>query len=644
MKSKFNKAAIKLALLVILGLFIFTPSQSSSQTIEEALASAEHILNFRSDIVINNDSSMLVKESIKVVALNQEIKHGIYRDFPTMYKDAKGNNYNVTFDVVSVLKDGSPEEFRIENKSNGKRVYIGNKNVYVPMGIHTYELTYKTTRQIGFFKDYDELYWNVTGNGWIFNIDSAEAHIKLPKDISNLDISKFAYTGETGSKDQNYKADISDNIVNFYTTSALNAKEGLTVAVGFPKGVLIEPTESQKLSNLLFDNFMASIALLILIFVCLYYIRTWNRVGVDPKPRTIIAQYEASRSLSPASMGYISKMGFSNKQMVASIINMAVKGYLKIDELRVNYRLTKTDKNNEGLSEEEKVIAGLMFKEKDIFEIKKENYTDIIELHSEMKKNISDRFKEDYFVKNWSYLAVGMFISVIGIFFEVFNEQFIEPVVLIFIVIWVILWTPGIYTMFSKGVIESWKRNKIQSIFSAIFACAFVAVELFVLYILSSQTSLIFIGYLLVSVSLNVIFAILLPRRTVMGRLIQDEIEGFKLFLSVTEKDRMNFHNPPEKTPELFEKFLPYALVLGVENKWAEQFEDVFNKLGPNGYHPNWYHGSALNAGSLSGLSSGISKGMLGSIASSSVAPGSASGSGGGGFSGGGGGGGGGGA
>ena len=140
-------------------------------------------------------------------------------------------------------------------------------------------------------------------------------------------------------------------------------------------------------------------------------------------------------------------------------------------------------------------------------------------------------------------------------------------------------------------------------------------------------------------VMLNIVFYQLLRAPTALGRKVLDEIEGLKLYLSVAEQDRMNFHNPPQQTPELFEKFLPYALALGVEHEWAEQFSAMFQRLESQGTHytPHWYMG-----GSWSGVSGvGNFASTLGKSISSSIS--SSSGSSGGGGAGGGGGGGGGG-
>ena len=148
---------------------------------------------------------------------------------------------------------------------------------------------------------------------------------------------------------------------------------------------------------------------------------------------------------------------------------------------------------------------------------------------------------------------------------------------------------------------------------------------------------------------LTPIFFILLKAPTAKGREIMDQIEGFKRYLSVAEKHRLDAFHPPEKTPELFEKFLPYAIALEVENKWSEQFDDVLKAASATtegtsqGYHPVWYHGSHWNRFGAAGFAGAVGGAMASSIASAATAPGSSSGAGGGGFSGGGGGGGGGG-
>ncbi|MEX2130542.1 MAG: DUF2207 domain-containing protein, partial [Pseudohongiellaceae bacterium] len=140
----------------------------------------ERILSFDSAIVIHADRSMTVTETIRVQAEGVNIQRGIFRDFPTRYRDRLGNNYVVNFAVQEVTRDGVAENWRTERQSNGVRVYIGDADVLIPYGEHEYRLRYTTDRQLGFFADHDELYWNVTGNGWSFVIEQASADITLP--------------------------------------------------------------------------------------------------------------------------------------------------------------------------------------------------------------------------------------------------------------------------------------------------------------------------------------------------------------------------------------------------------------------------------------------------------------------------------
>ena len=160
-----------------------------------APSGAEQILDYHSDIRIRQDASLLVRESIRVRSASIKIHHGIYRDFPTRYLDHRGNRYVVRFEVVEASRDGQPEKFHTQDQINGERIYLGDEKVILPPGEHTYELVYTATREIGFFADHDELYWNVTGSGWLFSIARVSATVTLPSDIPAASIHSEGYTG-----------------------------------------------------------------------------------------------------------------------------------------------------------------------------------------------------------------------------------------------------------------------------------------------------------------------------------------------------------------------------------------------------------------------------------------------------------------
>ena len=139
---------------------------SRSSSFNSAVQAEERIEQFTSDAQVNVDGSVDVTETISVNAESRQIRRGIFRDFPTTYTDRNGLRVVVGFEVISVKRDRQPEPYAIEGLSNGKRIRIGSADVFLDPGIHVYEIQYRTTRQLGFFADYDELYWNVTGNGW----------------------------------------------------------------------------------------------------------------------------------------------------------------------------------------------------------------------------------------------------------------------------------------------------------------------------------------------------------------------------------------------------------------------------------------------------------------------------------------------
>ena len=205
----------------------------------------ERILRFVSDVEVQRNGDLMVTETIRVQAEGNQIRHGILRDFPTTYTRPEGGRVIVGFDVLSVTRDGANEGWTTEALANGVRVRIGKAEVNLATGPHDYVIRYRTTRQIGFFADYDTLYWNATGTGWTFAIDSAEARITLPQAVP---LSRPAfYTGPQGARGQDASIiEQQPGHIVFRTTKALPLGNGLTVAVAWPKGVVDLPTSSQQ--------------------------------------------------------------------------------------------------------------------------------------------------------------------------------------------------------------------------------------------------------------------------------------------------------------------------------------------------------------------------------------------------------------
>jgi uncharacterized membrane protein len=620
----------------------------------------ERILSFHSDITVLRDASITVRETIRVKSEGNKIKHGIYRDFPTRYRDHFGTRYVVGFTVLAVLRDGHPEPFHTERMSNGERVYIGQQEVFIDPGEYTYTLEYKTTRQIGFFHDHDELYLNVTGNGWEFPIEKASASVRLPGEAGNHILKMEGYTGPQGSTGQDFTVSAGyEGISLFSTTRALGPLEGLTVIVSWEKGFVVEPDTFTKIQYFLSDNKTLLLIGFGFIVIIMYYFFVWAKFGRDPAPGVIVTRYTPPDNMSPAVLGFITRMGYDDALFTSVVINMAVKRRIKIIENDGEYTLQKMGGSNSLLSPDETAVFQTLLGSSNEITLKQIHYQKIRSAIDKLKKYLTLNFEKRYFVTNFRYFLTGLVLTIIMLFSSGVSASLSKGTlpVFLFICVWLSLWSLGVIAL-ASAVIKSWKSvprsrggKKILKTGSALsinlFALPFFAGELFGLGILWYATSLSTIIVMILLIGINYLFYHLLKSPTRAGRTLLDTIEGFKIFLVATEKERLNMLNPPEKTPALFEKYLPYALALDIEQQWAEQFSDILSATaaggGANVYSPDWYSGAALTSMTAAGFTSSLNSNFSSTISSSSTAPGSSSGSGGGGSSGGGGGGGGGG-
>ncbi len=635
----------------------------------------ERITNFHSDITVNADASMLVRETIAVIANGDQIKHGIYRDFPTAYRGKSGKLYRVGFTMLGAQRDGQLEPFHMTKQANGVRIYLGDPNFLLPSGEYTYTLTYQTTRQLGFFTDHDELYWNVTGNGWIFPIDKASATVILPGNIPGDKISVSGFTGAQGSTARELTASVdADGHAQFVTTQPLNANEGLTIVTTFPKGCILPPTSGQQTAAWFATNMTWLIALLCVLALTAYYLIAWNSVGRDPQPGVIIPLFAPPQHLSPAAVRFLREMKSDDKTFTAALINLAVKGYVTIEEQAGAYTVsrvatpagaTQTKAANPPSAEEQALLDTLLRGES--ITLGNLNYQTFQSAQAQVKQQLTAALGTgEYFatnvIYNWIGLALSLGLAAIVIAVTM-SPDACEPFVLqgttsgdiiTFYIFGTVSALVGGGLLFGIAIptLHAAMTGKSGKSFSG---CAQVFVAIFILFfslpfffgglfftLVASATYSLF---LLAIVLLHSIFLTLMKAYTFRGRKLMDAIEGFRLYLSVAEVDRLQSLAPPEKTPQLFEAFLPYALALDVEQQWSQQFASVLAQASVGGqpYHPAWYSGSSYATLGTSGFASALGSSFNNAISSSSTAPGSSSGSGGGGSSGGGGGGGGGG-
>lgn len=502
----------------------------------QSAVAAETIVSFDSAITVKSDSSFEVQETITYDFGDTE-HHGIFRDIPYRYA-RDGANYRVRLAVRSVTDGaGRPVPFQ-QSKTGGMiRVQIGDPDALVS-GRQMYVVIYAVQRAINFFDDHDELYWNVTGNGWEVPIELATAEVSLPQAVPVEQWEVSCYTGVLGSTDKNCRADAgAGDGATFAASGALAGGEGLTIVVGWPKNIVVKPATGQQVGWFLADNW--PIGLPVLALAVMYYL--WVTRGRDPKGRgTIIPVYETPRGLPVAAVGTIVDERVDAKDISATIIQLAVRGYLKIREI-----------------EQKK----LLFSSKD-YELVKSKEADAA-LH-EYEKTIFQGIFDAGETRTVSSLKNKFYVHL-----KTIRKQLYEEVV------------GGGYFSISPDLVRG----------AYLASCIFVTIGLVAL-------GAVVVGGVAIAVAVvcgaaMAALAWSMPRKTKQGVETLEEIRGFQWFLSVTETDRLKFHNAPEKKPEQFEKLLPYAMVLGVESEWAKQFEGIYKTP------PDWYEGrpgSAFNA------------------------------------------------
>ncbi|TAY36191.1 DUF2207 domain-containing protein [Rhizobium leguminosarum] len=623
-----------------------------------AAFAAEVIDSFASDITLEKSGAMTVTETITVNAEGNQINHGIFRDFPLYFTDAAGRRRSVDFDMVSVQRDGDNEPWHTESISGGIRIYAGSADVTVTPGRHRYVFTYRTNRQIRYFDDHDELYWNVTGNGWIFPVRLATATVKLPPGVGATETAFF--TGPQGATEKNARVSETGAGLVFSTTAPLDAHEGLTFAIRLPKGSIDPPSADMESTWWLKDNrnYFIGFGGLILVFV--YYTRSWLKVGRDPARGVVVPRWDAPDGISPALVNYIDNKGFSGEgwtALSATALNLAVRGYVKLEDLKNSIVIQGTGKSlgkekfQAGEIELLKVAGGAG----STLTIDTANGERVKSVGQAFRSAIEKEHRGKYYNSNLAYTAGGIALSAAAlVILFVFGSLAPDTIALMLIPSAISVFV----SVFAAGLVRSLHRGK--SLFGKIIAIIAAAVGVFVgigilatmiLALASSlvelhETPMLFaVGGI---VLLNILYFFIMGAPTPLGAKMMDGIDGLRQYLTLAEKDRMNTAGAPEMSPRHFETLLPYAVALGVEKPWSRTFETWLAAAAAGAaaaYAPTWYSGN-FNSGSFSDRIGGFSSSMASTIASTIPAPppsSSSSGFSGGGSSGGGGGGGGGG-
>jgi uncharacterized membrane protein YgcG len=494
------------------------------------------IENFHSDVIVMPDGSVDVTETIQAHFFGTNW-HGLYRSIPVEYVTPQGFNYSLFLDVKHVT-DGSGRSLKFD--SSRERHYRKLK-IYLPdadNSTQTISIEYTVSDALRFFDDHDEFYWNVTGDEWTAPILSAGARIVLPTGTTNIRANVF--TGAYRSRAQDADVEIAANGVEVRSRASLGIREGLTVAVAFDKGFVHEPTAADKLSLFLRSNW--PLVLPVFAFVIMFYL--WWTTGRDPRLRPITAQYEPPDQLTPGEAGTLVDNSADMRDITASIVDLAVRGYITIEE------------------HQKDTMLGLMH-HKDYNFIARKDRSEWAKLKPHEQALLEGLFSTG---------TVGESVSMSSL-----ENHFYTSL-------------PGIKNnLLGSLVTHGYYQQRPDTVRSTYLGIGGVVGFLLVFGGLKLAASMgmappAFIIAGLLTGAIIAGFGWFMPAHTEQGTRALEGVLGFEDFLVHVESDRFN---KMIKTPEMFEKFLPFAMALGVEKNWSKAFQGILKEP------PNWYRGSS---------------------------------------------------
>ncbi|MGE5851141.1 MAG: DUF2207 domain-containing protein, partial [Candidatus Methylomirabilota bacterium] len=479
------------------------------------------IQEFDADILVYPDATIAVTETIRPQFTGSW--NGIYRTIPVEYRTSQGFNFTLLLDLVSITDDaGNP----LRHQKSRERHYQKIK-IWVPGATdatRTVILKYRARNGLKYFEDHDELYWNITGDEWEVPIRSATARIYLPQGATGL--RAVAFTGGYGSREQAARITLGENDVEVRTTRVLNFREGLTVAVAWNPGLVHRPGALQQVAWFLHSNWVTMLLFSVPLAVFVIMFRLWYTRGRDPRRRPIAPQYQPPEGLTPAELGTLADNSPDMRDISATLVDLAVRGYILIEE------------------KEESTLLGLRTTKDYVFRLRKQE-AEGKDLQAHERALLDSLFAGGQRTSvELSDLENSFYRELPKVRDRIF-ERMLQR---------------GYYARRPDKVRQAYLVTAAVVAFLSLWGGGFLAA----IFKLASFGAIAATG--LVSGAIIFAFGWVMPARSLRGTRALEGVLGFEEFLSRVETDRLQ---RMVKTPEMFEKFLPYAMALGVEKSWA---------------------------------------------------------------------------
>ena len=537
-----------------------------------AFARSWSIADYQDTIQISDDGNALVTEQITCVFVGSY--NGIYRRIPIEYPGRLGGNYTLYLDVVRVADD-SGNALKYETSTiHGDYGNYRQLKIYVPGAVdakRTVNITYRVHNGIRYFDDYDEFYWNVTGNEWPVPIDHAAASVTLPPK-SQGEIRAQAFTGQYGERGQEASSRVDGNEVNFETANPLAMHGGLTIDIAVPKGVIAAPGLLTRIGWFLGSNPIVFLPLLA--FAVMFTL--WYLKGRDPDPgQSVAPMYAPPEGMTPAEAGAMIGDKVHTRDLSATLVDLAVKGYIKIEQTGEKhwymntsdfiFHLQKPRPEWANLALHEQGMLNQLFSGTTSINLSRQQVLsalagakgNLVAALSNITQQASQQKADALEICSLSSLRNSFYQSLPAIKSNIMAE----------------LDEKGMYGL-DPGHAAGYD----------VLGAILIAAPFILLQWTGAVNFAVSIPWLVVSVALAaaivIIFARIMPAKSLKGARAVVAIRGFQEFMNRVDRDRLR--TMPSDT---FEKFLPYAMALGVEERWAHAFDGLAQQP------PSWYVG-----------------------------------------------------